>query len=35
MGVLFNAQLAGGPGGKRDTLLEIFYLEPVFNVDGQ
>jgi len=32
--VLFHAQLKRRPGGKPDAGLEIFHLEPVFNVDG-
>ncbi len=28
-------QEAVGAGGKWDVLLEVFYLEPVFDVDGQ
>ena len=34
MGVLLDSQLAFRPGGKGDALLEVFDLEPVFNVNG-
>ena len=33
--ILFHAQFASGPGRKRDTLLEIFNLEPVFYIDSE
>ena len=35
MGVCLNAQFGARPGGKGDALLEVFHLEPVFDVDGQ
>jgi hypothetical protein len=34
VGVFFNAQFRVWPGGKTNILLEVFYLESVFNVDG-
>ena len=34
MGVLLDTQFASGPGGKRDVLLKVFYLEPIFNIEG-
>ena len=33
MDIFLDAQVALVPGGERDPGLEIFYLEPVFDVD--
>ncbi len=35
VGVFFNTQFTGWPGGKRYVLFEVLHLEPVFYVDGQ
>jgi hypothetical protein len=32
--VFFDSKLIGWPGGKRDILFEVLYLEPVFKIDG-
>ena len=34
MRVLLDAQFAAWPGGEGDVGFEVFYLEPVFNVEG-
>jgi len=35
MGVFFNSQVIGRPGGRGDAMLEVFHLKPVFNINGQ
>ena len=33
--ILLYAEFAVWPGGEGDVWFEVFYLEPVFNVEGQ
>ena len=32
--VFFNPKFFLWPGGKRDVAFKVFYLEPVFDIDG-
>jgi hypothetical protein len=34
VGVFFNTKFTARPGGKWDALLEVFHMEPVFDIDG-